>query len=141
MSHFWYLCSSIPRQHGAPHSCPREVIHRLYRAIFTPLSACSHHSNHSFHLGSRGSENQSVSGNPNMSNTIPQWRAHLRSREADTTSSARSEVSKPGCWDKNRIIIFLPHSQVQVPFHFGTPTPVPLGLLPRPRDTLHLLSS
>lgn len=76
-----------------------------------------------------------------MSNSIPQWWAHLRSWEADTASSARSELSKPEGWGKNRIIIFLPHSQVQVPFHFGTPTLVPLGLLPHSWDTLHLLSS
>lgn len=62
----------------------------LYIPILIPLSACSHHSNHSFHLGSRGSENESVSGNPNTFNTIPQWWAHLRSREAD--SSARSAL-------------------------------------------------
>lgn len=127
-------------QNSAHHSCHREVIHMLYISLFTPLSACSHHSNHSFHLGSRGSENESVSGNPNMFNTIPQWWAHLRSRQADTTNPARRELSKPEGWDKNRIIIFLPHSEVQLPFHFGTPTPVSLGLLPCPQDTPHLFS-
>lgn len=101
LSHFWYLCCcSISHQHGAHHSCPREVIHRLYSSIFTPLRACSHHSNHSFHLGSRGSENDSVSGNPNIFNTIPQWWAHLRAQEADTTSSGSSELSKPEGCDK-----------------------------------------
>ena len=67
---------------------------------------------HPFYLGSRGSENESVSGNSNIFNNIPQWWAHLRSQEADATSSARSELSKPEGCDKedriNHILVSLP---------------------------------
>lgn len=46
----------------------------------------------------------SKSGNPNIFNNIPQWWAHLRSQEADTISSAKSELSEPvGCDKEDKI--------------------------------------
>lgn len=56
---------------------------------------------HPFYVGSWGSENKSVSGKPNIFN---KWWTHLKSQEAETTRSARSQLSEPaGCDKEDRI--------------------------------------